>query len=197
MTMAAAKKSETRQRIIEAAYRLIAKYGYDKASVSKICDEVGITKPSVYYYFASKEDIFLAILDDMYASRNYDEQFRDVASISEFKSQLFALGHSIISGFHDDQERHNVLAEIDLQSTRIPALANLKASLDGEMIESFDSILKKGKEIGVFGEHFDTSVAAQTLFILSAGMSQTVSNREEIDEDAVWDWTIERLLPTE
>lgn len=195
--MATTKKGETRQKIIEAAYRLIAKYGYDKASVSKICDEVGITKPSVYYYFDSKEDIFLAILDDMYASRSYDEQFKDVTSIPEFKSRLFALGHSIISGFHDDQERHNVLAEIDLQSTRIPALANLKASLDSEMVDSFDSILKKGKQIGAFGEHFDTSIAAQTLFILSAGMSQTVSNREEIDEDAVWDWTIERLLPTE
>ena len=60
--MATSKKGETRQRIIEAAYRLIAKYGYDKASVSKICDEVGITKPSVYYYFDSHRETMTSSL---------------------------------------------------------------------------------------------------------------------------------------
>ena len=32
-------------------YDLVAEVGYDKASIGKICDFVGISKPSVYYYF--------------------------------------------------------------------------------------------------------------------------------------------------
>ena len=191
----AAKGNDTRQRIIDAAYRLIAKYGYDKASVSKICEEVGVTKPSVYYYFGSKEGIFLAVLDNLYASRDYTSEFEHVVDSQDYRVRLHELGHSILAGYLDDQERRNILAEIDLQSTRIPALANLKASLDSEMTEAFDTILRKGVEIGALDGSLNTKLAAQTLFIVTVGMSQTVSNREEIDEDLVWDWAIDKLLP--
>ena len=44
-------------------YDLVAEVGYDKASIGKICDFVGISKPSVYYYFPSKEEIFTTLLD--------------------------------------------------------------------------------------------------------------------------------------
>ena len=50
---AMAADNATRQKIIDAMYHLIAEYGYDKASLSKLCDAVGITKPSIYYYFQS------------------------------------------------------------------------------------------------------------------------------------------------
>ena len=52
-------------------YDLVAEVGYDKASIGKICDRVGISKPSVYYYFPSKEDIFTTLLDSMFPTIDY------------------------------------------------------------------------------------------------------------------------------
>ena len=48
--------------ILEAATKLIIKYGYQKTSIDDICGEAKIGKGTVYHYFESKEDIFVAIL---------------------------------------------------------------------------------------------------------------------------------------
>ena len=61
----------TKKKILDAMYDLVAEVGYDKASIGKICDRVGISKPSVYYYFSSKEEIFTTLLDSMFPSIDY------------------------------------------------------------------------------------------------------------------------------
>ena len=49
-------------RILEAAAKLIAHYGYDKTTVSDIADEAGISKGAVYLHYKSKEDLFEALI---------------------------------------------------------------------------------------------------------------------------------------
>ncbi len=54
-------RPDTRQRILEVALDLFTEHGYDGTSLREIADELGITKAALYYYFESKEDIFLAL----------------------------------------------------------------------------------------------------------------------------------------
>ena len=49
--------------IIDAAYEVFKKYGYEKTSVNDIAKEANMGKGSIYYYFESKEDIFITTLD--------------------------------------------------------------------------------------------------------------------------------------
>ncbi|GLU50045.1 TetR/AcrR family transcriptional regulator [Nocardiopsis ansamitocini] len=49
-------------RILDAAAGLIARYGYDKTSVSDIARTAGIAKGAVYQEFASKEAVLEALL---------------------------------------------------------------------------------------------------------------------------------------
>lgn len=184
----------TRQKIIDAMYHLIAEYGYDKASLSKLCDIVGITKPSIYYYFHSKEDILLAVHDSMYISTKSDDDLCATTDKAAYRSQLLALGKKSIASFHDDVERHRVLAEIDLQSTRIPALAEHRTSLAQETSHSYRDVLAHGVELGALPKNLDIEAAAQFLYITMAGMSQTVANKDNLDEGAVWDWIVDTLL---
>jgi TetR/AcrR family acrAB operon transcriptional repressor len=53
---------ERERRILEAAGRLIAHYGYDKTTVADIAQEAGISKGAIYLHFESKEDLFAALL---------------------------------------------------------------------------------------------------------------------------------------
>jgi AcrR family transcriptional regulator len=52
----------TRQALIEAACRLFTRDGYAATSIRTIAAEAGITGGSVYNHFASKEDIFTAVI---------------------------------------------------------------------------------------------------------------------------------------
>lgn len=50
-----------RQQILEAAGRLFAAVGFDAASMSDIASEANVSKPTLYVYFTSKEQLFSAI----------------------------------------------------------------------------------------------------------------------------------------
>jgi AcrR family transcriptional regulator len=54
--------AERETRILEAAARLIAHYGYDKTTVSDIAEEAGISKGAVYLHYKSKEGLFEALI---------------------------------------------------------------------------------------------------------------------------------------
>ena len=46
------------QRILDAAIPLFARLGYGSASVRELAEAAGVTKPTLYYHFGSKEDLF-------------------------------------------------------------------------------------------------------------------------------------------
>ncbi|MEZ4672469.1 MAG: helix-turn-helix domain-containing protein [Anaerolineae bacterium] len=54
--------SDREIRILEAASKLIAHYGFDKTTVSDIAEEAGISKGAVYLHYKSKEDLFEALI---------------------------------------------------------------------------------------------------------------------------------------
>ncbi len=49
-----------RARILGAATTLFAERGYDGTSIRAVVETVGCTKPALYYYFASKEALYLS-----------------------------------------------------------------------------------------------------------------------------------------
>src|SRR5437899_1530444 len=54
-------------KILDAADRLLARYGYRKMTVEDLAKEAGIGKGSVYLSFDAKPDIALACIDRMVA----------------------------------------------------------------------------------------------------------------------------------
>jgi AcrR family transcriptional regulator len=53
--------ASTRERILDVALDLFTEQGFDGTSMREIADRLHITKPSIYYHFASKEDILMAL----------------------------------------------------------------------------------------------------------------------------------------
>ena len=59
----AAKNSESREKIIRAAFKEFGEHGYEGASTNQICLAAGISKGLLYHYFGSKEKLFLSVCD--------------------------------------------------------------------------------------------------------------------------------------
>lgn len=55
---------DTRQRILDAAVEVFANKGYHDARVDEIVELSGTSKGAVYFYFPSKQHIFLALIDE-------------------------------------------------------------------------------------------------------------------------------------
>ena len=62
MKNTAARGEHTQAEIIQAAHRLFLRQGYHGTSMRQIASEAGIALGGIYNHFASKEDIFVAVL---------------------------------------------------------------------------------------------------------------------------------------
>jgi len=60
-------KDRKRREILEAAMRVFSREGYHRAKMEAVAEEAGIGKGTVYEYFKSKTDLFLALHDHMLA----------------------------------------------------------------------------------------------------------------------------------
>ncbi|TDK58215.1 TetR/AcrR family transcriptional regulator [Bacillus salipaludis] len=55
----------TKNKIKEVAYRHLVEKGYERTTLSSIAKEVGIKTPSIYAFYKSKEDLFIAVYKDL------------------------------------------------------------------------------------------------------------------------------------
>src|SRR4051812_1211981 len=59
-----ARGARTRQQIVEVALQLFAEHGVQATIVDDIAQSVGISRATLYQYFASKEEIFRELLEE-------------------------------------------------------------------------------------------------------------------------------------
>src|SRR5436190_17801750 len=53
----------SRERVLDAAERVMAEDGFEAATVARVVAEAGIPMSSVYHYFGSKDGIVLAVME--------------------------------------------------------------------------------------------------------------------------------------
>jgi AcrR family transcriptional regulator len=58
-----AMREESIRRLSEAAFRLIVSNGYQATSLNEIAEAAGLTKGAFFFYFSSKENMLLRLLD--------------------------------------------------------------------------------------------------------------------------------------
>src|SRR5438034_1589871 len=70
--------STTRQQVLQAALKRFANCGYEGTSVQDIVEAARVTKPTLYYYFGNKAELYQALVD--YA---HDERRRLMQAAAE------------------------------------------------------------------------------------------------------------------
>jgi AcrR family transcriptional regulator len=61
---AAGQDPDKRRQILEGARRVFINLGFDAASMNDITREAGVSKGTIYVYFANKEELFEALIDE-------------------------------------------------------------------------------------------------------------------------------------
>jgi AcrR family transcriptional regulator len=73
----AERRAETGARLLASARRTFARDGYHATSLERVSENAGCTKGAVYDHFGSKAGLFLALLDEQFATRIAQAQRAD------------------------------------------------------------------------------------------------------------------------
>lgn len=88
---------ETRAQIIDAARRVFHAEGVNRSSLDKIAQAAGVTRGAVYWHFANKAEIFLAVkqtytsqFDQLQALLSSEADISPLTAISNYLQRLFS-----------------------------------------------------------------------------------------------------------
>ncbi|AUG29896.1 TetR family transcriptional regulator [Microbacterium hominis] len=163
----------TRAELLAVATEVFAQDGYSGARVDDIAERTRTTKRMIYYYFGSKEGLYLAVLENAYrgirdAERGIDLAHTDpLAAIRELAELTFDYHVT-----HDDFIRLVSIENIHRGAfiRRIEALRSLSQPAKTLL----DDILERGRADGVLRSDVD---AIDVHLVISAYCVFQVANR--------------------
>jgi AcrR family transcriptional regulator len=178
---------QTRERLLEAGLQVFSRRGYYAASVDEIAAEAGFSKGAVYSNFESKEDLFLALIDQRFAKDA--ETYPGIGSFMVDRLQT-GDGPDFKSSVMVDRTWNILMVEFFLlamrDKTNRDKLASRLEQLRGIMAENLSTIYaKRGKKPMLPIEELPWS-------IFSLGMGMLL--QFYIDPDGLPDGLYERAL---
>lgn len=100
---------ERRQQLLETARLVFARAGFHETSMNEVAAEAGVTKPVLYQHFASKRDLFEAVLENV--GHHLEEAVIGGAALGETPREQVRLGLAAYLQFveHDDGDGFRLL----------------------------------------------------------------------------------------
>ena len=158
MRDAVVSSAATREAILDATDRLLARYGFRKMTIDDLAKEVGIGKGSVYLHFPSKEEIALSHIDrviDRLKGRMYSIAHGRSSVVDKLKAILI---ERVTYRFDSVQNYTQSLDEL-LSSLRASLLERRKRYF-AEEARILSDVVTEGQESNVFraGDPFDIAL---------------------------------------
>ncbi|MGJ7506878.1 TetR/AcrR family transcriptional regulator [Variovorax sp. GT1P44] len=157
--------------ILASARDEFAQRGLAGARMDSIAERAGLNKRLIYYYFGSKDDLFLAVLEGTYADIRQAEQRLHLDEVEPVE----AIRRLISFTWHYYLEHPEFITL--LNSENLHRAAHLKRSeriqeMNSPLVQLLDDVLERGKRDNLFRAGVDPvqlyiSIASLCYFYLS------------------------------
>jgi len=166
----------TRDGILNAATKVFAKYGYDGGSVDKISSLAKSYDRMIYYYFGSKEGLFIEVLENMYRRMNEAES-KLVLNVEHPVEALKAVIDFVIGYYRKNPEFVTLLNTENLHKGR-HIVKSLRAR---EYSSPAIAVIGKILSSGIAQKHFRPDLQARDVYLMIAAMGYFyMSNRHTL-----------------
>ena len=183
----------SQQRILAAATEVFAAQGLDGARVDDIAERAGINKRMLYHYFGNKDDLFGAVLDQLYETicRNSAALDLDTGTAPDAVRRLVDF---VVDFYLDNPHAITLLNDENLHKARhLKNSANVR-SIHRPFEEMIGRVLARGVESGDFRPGIKParlyiSIVGLTYYYLSNGHSLSVFfDRDLYDPEELRGW---------
>jgi AcrR family transcriptional regulator len=188
--MRSQRSERTQQLILAAAEVEFADKGLAGARVDVIAEKSGVNKQMIYYYYGSKEDLYLEVLERAYAAMRRSERELNLADLDpieaigrlvEFKFDYYARNPTII----------RLLAGENMQNAKYLKKSSRLREMQVSLIDVLQSVLGVGEKRklirpGVDAVQLYMSIAALSYFYfansatLSTAFGRDLAKPEEL-----------------
>ena len=166
------KPSETRNYIIDKSYRLFLCRSYEAVSISEISKAIGFTKGALYHHFASKEELFKAVIDKHLEMRI--GAVNDVnITFREYIDCVIEHSESMVNHMLNETPNASALNYFALYIDALrhyPKFIKTKGDFVQNEIGKLEQIIENAIEQKEIRSDIDVKILATNIFSLSMGM---------------------------
>jgi AcrR family transcriptional regulator len=184
-----ATQAATRQRLLDAARQLASEGGYDAVSMRAVAEGAGVSAPTAYQYFASRDHVLVELLtsladaaSELFAARPSRRRdpgeraaatLRRVVKLVEQEPELFvAMLRAYLSGAPEVRHARTAM-ESSMRSWIDSALGSTPVADRDEVVSILEAVLFTGMAGLVIGGHTPADLGDDleraALFLLSDG----------------------------
>lgn len=158
--------------MLEAAIRRFWEHGYEGTSIGDLTEATGVTAPTLYAAFGSKEALFEACLDG-FAERIWPERLRRLReNESAYDAIAFYLTDSARQFAGEQGPKGCLVASAALQvATDNQSISDMVARLRAETLANLAGCLERGKARGDLPDDTDTAGLARFYYAVTQGMA--------------------------
>ena len=161
----------SQQAILDAAREEFALLGLAGARVDSIAERAGLNKRLIYYYFSSKDDLFLAVLEGAYANIREAEKELHLLDLQPAEA-VRRLMEFTWNYYLEHPEFITLLNSANLHQARHLEKSKRVREMNSPVIQTLGDILERGRKEGVFRGgvdpvHLYISIAGIAYFYLS------------------------------
>ncbi len=176
------QSADTLHKILEVAEREFAQKGYEGAHLQAIAEQVGVQKTALYYYFASKEALYSAVLSTLLDS--FDEALTVALERNlPAPEKLERLVDDLNALLAERRNFSQILIRIFVDGVRLdyPAIALKLQGVIGRMLVFYREGVKRGDFAKLSSRNFFLSLLGMTVFYYAASeFSQGVLESKDI-----------------
>ena len=162
---ATADAEPRRQALVLAAYRRVAKEGFEGLRTRDIAADVGVNVATLHYYFRTKESLIRAVVG--HAMERFRTTFVPGRSPG---AQLEAHFRGVRRLVRNDPELFAVMGELAQRSARDPAIAAILNETNETWHATLRGLLKHAREEGLVVQNLDPDATAALVTATFRGM---------------------------
>ena len=183
----------TKEKIFNTAARLFAEKGYNGVSMREISEETGLSKPTIYYYFGSKEGIYKELIHAglSHGTTEFEEIIEKNISI---KQKLIEIVKIRFKQGIEFPEFAKFILGLFIASEKLPFLDELTEEAEKSRLD-FVKLVQEGINSGEFGQSADPDLAAEIfLGTIIHYLWKQVNSQETILSDQLAEEIVELLF---
>jgi AcrR family transcriptional regulator len=133
-------RSQSRGKILEAAFELMAKKGYEATSISQIAQHAGISKGLIYNYLDSKEAMLKALIH--HAMEEADHLMENILD-EDPKQTVENMLRWYFNELRERPEHWKLITELTMKIDKFDFVKDLASNKLGEVVGFFGQMLKQ------------------------------------------------------
>ena len=161
----ARQAQDTRAKILKAAIKVFAQRGYDGGRIESISSLANTYDRMIYYYFGSKEKLFIEVLETIYLQLNEAEQKLELDPDDPVRA-LTQLIDFVWRYYLDHPEFVAILNSENLSRARHARKSERLNEISGYALSVLDGILARGIAAGTF----QPGLTARDVYLIIASL---------------------------